>query len=213
MSERGFSGTIETALAAARADLALLVELAFVGGTERFWTGVGDIAWNSQTWTGSGELGSIDKIADSVEKSDAGVELTLNYLDDDIRNELVTNDSVGQSASIYLALFDIDAGTVTDAYELYAGFIDQIEIVDAGETGEVHVRLASELARLKKPQFMKLTDAHQQYLFAGDVGLEFASRMDQAITWGRKPVDLRTNATVSTPATSPNPTIERPYWP
>ena len=130
------------------------------------------------------------KLPDDGYALDARIEFSF---DDDIRNELVTNDSTGQAGSVYLAVLDPDAGTVTDAYELFPGFIDQVEIIDAGETGQVVVRLAPETSRLEKPQSMKMTDAHQQYLFPGDLGCEFAARMDEPIVWGRKPVVVRSS--------------------
>ena len=43
--------------------------------------------------------------------------------------------------------------------------------------------------------------SHQKYLFPGDKGCEFASRMDEAILWGRKPVEVvpRTPRLLPTP--------------
>lgn len=188
MSERNFSTTIENELAAANASLALLVYLDWPSAPVRMWTGVGPREWNSQTWEGGGNLVNIDKIVNSVDKSDVGLELTLNYLDDDLRNEIITQQPVGRDASVYLAVFDIASGTITDAYEIFPAFIDKIEIVDAGQTGQISVRLASELARLQRARYFTLSDAHQQFLFPGDKGCEFATKMDEVIFWGRKPV-------------------------
>lgn len=188
MADRGFSGTMETALSSADAPFALLVYLNWPSGAVRLWTGVGNRSWNSQTWVGAGEIGNIDRVTDSVDKADVGVELTLNYLDDDIRNEVNTTNPVGRDASIYLALTNVAAGTITDAYEIFTGFIDKIEILDGGNTGQLVVRLASELARLQRPRYFTLSDAHQKFLFSGDKGCEFATKMDETIYWGRKPV-------------------------
>jgi hypothetical protein len=199
VSERGFSSTIETALSSQVAHLALLVYLNWVGGAVRLWSGVGPITWNSQTWLGAGEYGTIDKIADSAEKADIGVELTLNYLDDATRNEVNANDPVGRDASIYLAVIDPANKTVTDAYELFAGFIDEVVIEDAGETGKIIVRLASELARMRRSTYYSLSHAHQQQLFTGDLGLQFAARMDEVLLWGRKATVVRGPGSPSIP--------------
>lgn len=200
MSDRGFSTTIENALDDATVAIDLLVYLNWVGGAVRVWTGNKDISWNGFTWTGIGRLGSIDKIADSAEGQDIGVELTLNYLDDSLRNEINTGgDPVGRDASIYLALMNVTTGAVTDAYEIFPGFIDEVIIEDEGETGRIIVRVASELAREKRSHFYALSHAHQQILFAGDLGMEFASKMDEPILWGRKPVDTTPPPTYTPP--------------
>lgn len=190
MSERGFSATIENALDDQAVDLALAVYLNWPGGAVRFWSGIGSKSWSAQTWTGVGELGAIDKIADGLEKTDTGVELSLNFLDDALRNEVNTNDPTGEDASIYLWLMNVATGAVTDGYELFSGYIDRVELEDDGATGRIIVRLASELARDSQSTFYTLSDAHQQQLFSGDVGMEFAARMDEPILWGRKPIDV-----------------------
>jgi hypothetical protein len=191
VSDRGFSATIEAALDDERVDLALAVYLNWPGGAVRTWSGLGSKTWNAQTWTGVGELGSISQIADGLEKTDTGVEITLNYLDDTLRNEVNTNDPTGEDASIYLWLMNVTTGAVTDGYELFSGYIDRVEIEDDGSTGRIIVRLASELARLSQSTFYTLSDAHQQLLFSGDVGMEFAARMDEPILWGRGQTTFR----------------------
>jgi hypothetical protein len=189
VADRGFSSTIESALAGATVGLALLVELALIGGTVRAWSGNGTIQWNGFDWDGTGKLGNIDKVTDSVDPADIGIVLTLNYIDDDIRNEFIVNDNQGAAATIYLALMDPSTGVVSETYALFVGFVDQVDITDAGDQGgQLKVRLASELARLNRVRFMNLSDAHQQRLFAGDKGMEFASRMDETVYWGRKPL-------------------------
>ena len=190
MSERGFASGLETAMSADSPSLAFLVFIDWPTTPLYAWSGVGPLSYDSQTWTGVGNLGGIDKVADSLQKDDIGVELTLNYLDDDLRNEVVTTNPVGADASIYLALLDAD-NQVDEAYEIFPGFVDEISILDAGNTGAINVRLASELARMARPLSFNLTDAHQKDLFPGDRGMEFASRMNQPILWGRKGTTLR----------------------
>ena len=192
MSERGFSTAFETALAADTVPLAILVFIDWPNDPLYTWSGVGNLGWNSQTWAGAGYLGHIDKIADSLQKTDTGVEITLDYLNDDLRNEIVTTDPVGVDASIYLAL--MSNGEVDEAYEVFPGFVDEIEILDSGETGAIKVRLASELARMGRPIAFSLSDAHQKDLFPGDRGMDFATKMDEQILWGRKGFQPRTTS-------------------
>jgi hypothetical protein len=190
LSERDLTSAYENALDDATVAAAFFVYIDWPGGAVRFWSGNGSKSWDSQTWEGVGHLGSIDKIAESVEKTDTGVELTLNYLDDDTRNEVNTNDPIGQDASIWLNLMNVTTGAVSESKEVFTGYVDRVEIEDAGSTGVIKVRLAHEAARLKTSRFFALSHSHQQFLFAGDLGMEFASRMDQPITWGRYPVPV-----------------------
>lgn len=190
MSDRGFGSSLEAALSDDTVSLAILVYVDWPGGAGRFWSGVGPLSWDSETWAGAGDLGGIDKVGDSLNKNDIGVELTLNYLDDDVRNEVVTDDPVGSDASIYLALMDEDV-QVVEAYEIFPGFVDEVQIIDSGESGAIKVRIASELARISRPLWFQLSDAHQQDLFSGDKGMAFAVHMDQPIMWGRSSFNVR----------------------
>lgn len=187
MAERGFSSTIYNALSSQQADLAILVYLDWPGGTPvRVWTGVGPKTFGGNTYTGVGTLGSIDKVTDSTDKSDIGIELSFNYLDDTLRNAIIATDPIGRAASIFMAAITTSTGVIADAYEMFAGFMDEIVIEDGGTSGRIVVRVASELARLGRPMTYQYTDAHQQTLFSGDLGMQFAPKMNEPIIWGRK---------------------------
>lgn len=211
MSERGFSATVENALDDQDVAVSLAVYLNWPTGAVRVWSGIGSKTFSAQTYTGVGTLGSIDKIADGIEKTDTGVELTFNYLDDTLRNQIIANDPIGADASIYLWLMNVATGAITDSYELFTGYIDEVVIEDDGSTGRIIVRLASELARLGQSTFYLLSDAHQQQLFASDVGLEFAARMDEPILWGRSSVQVTRPAPRRLPGAPPPEDSPRPH--
>jgi len=184
VSERGFSATIEDILDDRDVDLAFLVFLDWPTSPVRVWTGVGSLAWDSQTWVGAPLL-SIEPIAlEGLEATDTGIQLQLDYLDDALRNAVNANDPVGAAASLYLAKLNRSPLAVVDAYELFPGFIDGVDTEDAGDSGNIEVRLASELALMDRSTYYTLSNAHQQHLFPGDLGMEFAARMDDPVIWG-----------------------------
>jgi len=188
MADRGFSVAMENALSSPSVALGLAVYMDWPSGPVRMWTGNVGISYGGFTWLGAGKVGKIDRITDTLDKSDVGIELTLNFLDDALRNEINTTTPTGRAASVYLWLIDIATVQVSDSYEIFSGFVDRVQIVDAGETGSINVRLASELAMLQRSRYFTLSDAHQKFLFTGDKGCEFATKMDETIYWGRKPV-------------------------
>lgn len=213
MSKRGFGATLEAALDDREINLALAVYLNWPTGVLRLWSGIGSKSWSGNTYTGVGSLGSIDKFVDGLEKTDTGISLVLNYLDDTLRNQVLANDPIGADASVYLWLMLPSSGAILDGYELFPGYIDEVVIEDEGATGKIIVRLASELARLTRSTSYTLSDAHQQLLFPGDVGLEFAARMDEPILWGRAPVQVtapKRGGRVYQPAPGEREYVQRP---
>jgi hypothetical protein len=203
MAERGFGATIKTELSAAQASLAILVQLDFVSFTRRWWSGLGDITYSAQTWTGDNTILSFDKWIETLDASDAGFTLGLNYLDDTLRNEVVVNDQIGRNVTVYFSKYDrtTNPPSIVDAYQ-WTGYMDAVDLGDSGQTATLALRVATESARWARPRFFKLTNAHQQAIFPGDTGLEYASKMNEVIYWGRKPVA----PIVQLPVT-PNPNI------
>lgn len=189
MAERSLGSTLKTELSASTASLAILVQLDFVSFTRRWWSGIGALAYNSLTWTGDDTILSFDKWIETMDAADAGFTLGLNYLDDTLRNEVVVNDQIGRDVTVYFSKYDraTSPPTIVDAYQ-WNGFMDSVDLNDGGKTSSFALRVATESARWSRPRFFKLTNAHQQALFPGDTGLEYASKMNEVIYWGRKPV-------------------------
>lgn len=189
MAERSLGTALKDELSAAQASLAILVQLDFVSFTRRWWSGVGDLAYNSLTWSGDDTILTFDKWIETTDATDAGFTLGLNYLDDTLRNEVVVNDQIGRAVTVYFAKLDrtTNPNTIAAAYQ-WGGYMDAVDLNDAGDTATLELRVATEAARWNRPQFYKLTNAHQQILFPGDTGLEYASKMSEVIYWGRKPV-------------------------
>src|SRR5690606_37610763 len=81
----GVSRSLTAATAeAARADVAYpvyFVEMHFRSETSRAWTGVGSIAWNGETWQGTGQFGRVSAIEETTELRIAGITLELSGVD------------------------------------------------------------------------------------------------------------------------------------
>jgi hypothetical protein len=209
MAERSLGSTLQAELSAANASIAILVQLDFVSFTRRWWSGLGPISFNSQTWTGDDSILSFDKWIETLDAADAGFTIGLNYLDDTLRNEVVTHDQIGRNVTVYFAKYDrtTTPPSIVDAYQ-WTGYMDAVDLNDGGQTASLALRVATESARWSRPRFYKLTNAHQQILFPGDKGLEYASKMNEVIPWGRKPVA----PVVPIPYTPPTPTDGQWPW-
>src|SRR5215472_13387196 len=66
-----------TALAAGNVQPAYLCEIQFASGYQRFWTGIGNLTWNSNTWTGDGTFLGVAQIDQTDDLNAQGV--TLNF--------------------------------------------------------------------------------------------------------------------------------------
>jgi hypothetical protein len=99
-----------------------LVQIGWPTGTVRAHTGAGPQLWDSNTWWGTGELGSIGVIK---EGNTAGqIQLTLRTTDSAQIAEAVKDDAAGSEVRIYLAALNENM-RIAAAQLLYLGFVNK----------------------------------------------------------------------------------------
>lgn len=164
----------------------LLAWLDFVSGTKRLWSGIGDLSWDSQTWQGTGNLGRISTIEETMELRATGMAMQLSGVNSADLNEVIVEPIQGRKARVYLGFLDANAQLVADPVVLFDGRMDTVEIVDGGAVATITMMVESRLRDLDRPRVRRYTDADQQTRFAGDKGLEYVPSLQEiAIPWGR----------------------------
>jgi len=191
----------------------LLFEAEFSTSTVYMWTGIGDLAWNSQTYTGIGNLVGVSAIEESDDLKANGINVTLAGVSP-AHLELVLNElRLGKPGSIRLGLFDQGydlgdesvpyvigesainmhlgiegGGLIPDPKIIFKGRLDVGGIDDSDPTKPiVTLNYENELIDLERPREWRFTDEHQKKLYSGDRGDEYiAGLQDAEIIWGRR---------------------------
>ena len=199
----------ETEAAAARA--ALFVKLAFDGGTVFVWSGVGSITTSAMgtlpaaTWIGTGTLGTVSAVEETTDLSAAGVTFALSGIDSTLLSIALGEHYQGRRAEMWLGFFDANWALIADPPKVFSGFMDTMVIEDGGATATIRVNAESRLVDLERaanPKFY--TDQDQKALFAGDRGLEFVEKLQNAeIFWGRRPLGFKKKKTSGGGTTKP----------
>lgn len=170
--------------------VAAMVSLFFDIAHVHVWTGLGSMQLTlptetQHTWLGVGELGSIDGILESTDRSVNGVKLTLTGIDNDMLSHALTQDYQGRDAKIWLVYFDEIWQPIGDGILIFAGQMDTLSAVDGDKKGMVTVQCESRDALLRRTSESLLTDEEQQRLWPGDLGLEFVTALQsKEIQWG-----------------------------
>ncbi len=177
MSDRGLASAFDTELDSAFLRPIVFLELQLDAGTERLHDGIGDITWDSQTWTGAGDLGSVGRMEETVELSSLPLTLQLSGLDATFLSEAMDNDYFLRPAIVYIGALDVSTGAlVADPDEFKRGYIDDME-VRYGTSNIITVTIEDEDADLDRPHGELYSNQQQQEDFSGDVGLEFLEQM------------------------------------
>ena len=162
-----------------------LVELDFSGGTVNFWTGEGDLTWDSKTWTGTGTLLSIDAVNESTDIAAHGVQLQLDGVPSALLSTILTEYYQGRSAVIYLAALNSSLAVVADPFILWKGRMDTMLIQDGAESATITMTAENRLIDLERQRERRYTDLDQKNFFPTDKGLEHvADQLDRELNWG-----------------------------
>lgn len=184
---------------------ALLLYLDFPSGAVRFWEGIGDLSWDSQTWTGAGSMGSVDFATESTGVQAHGAVFSLSGIDPSLI-ALALGDKVrGREAVLYLAALDGAGAVIADPVEIFSGRMDHMTITESEDAASINVHCESYLIDISRASEWRYSHEHQRQLFPGDVGFEFAATtVDQDIHWNQK--NIEKTIPVSTGDTrKPNP--------
>lgn len=185
-----------TALDGDQIEVFYAVDLAFDSGNMRLWTGYGDKTISSQTYTGTGNLLTIDGLEEVSDLSARGTTLTLNGLDSTIVSYALTEEYQGRLVTIYW-------GVGSNTVEIFRGYMDKMTIQDAGETSTISLTVESRLIALERANVRRYTrESHsavrlRKWLDDGNSGTPAADTFfdwttqlqDKQIVWGREVKD------------------------
>jgi hypothetical protein len=182
---RGASTAFKTAAAAGNVTPALLAYFDFSGGEVRLWSGIGDLSWGGNTYTGAGDLVQVDPVQETNEVRANGLSFRLNGMPSAMVTRILGEHYRGRSCKLWLALFDASAAIIADPLLLFSGRMDQCLLDDTGESCSITVAAESRLLDLQRPRERRRTDEDQRGLFAGDLGFAYVSGLqDREVVWG-----------------------------
>lgn len=189
MAERDLTTDMLAAIAAGTVRPALLYEGTFYSGGDvylRLWTGVGDLSWDSKTWTGGGSLLSISNLDETTDLRAVGFSVTLSGMDSSFISLAQQSVRQGKAGKLWLALFDAAGALLADPYLLKRGRFDVIPIKDDGQTCTIQATYEDRLVDLERPRDRRYTHEDQQIDYPGDRGFEYVpSLQNMDIAWGR----------------------------
>lgn len=182
---RTLTSAFDTALDEPVLRLAYLCYLDFPSGEVRAWSGIGDLSWDSETWTGVGNLGGISAVEEASGTEAPGVTVELSGIPSELLTLGLIAGYQGRAARIWLAQFDSAGALIADPTLIFGGRMDVAEIIDGDQTGVIRISCETHSINLRRSRVLRYTHAEQTRLFAGDLGLEYvASLQDKPINWG-----------------------------
>jgi hypothetical protein len=161
-----------------------LVQLNWPTGTVRCWNGYHDLTWDSQTWIGTGHLGSVGEIGENSDGTANGLSITLSGIPASVLSNALENNSQGQPAKVWFGVIQNQSFSV-DPYLVFDGMIDTASISDEGGSATVTINLEKEMID-DRTTASRYTHEDQQRDFPGDLGLEYVAGLaNRQFMWGK----------------------------
>lgn len=182
---RDLSTAYATAIDGATLRLAYITLMDFASGDLQLWSGNGNLTWNSLTWTGTGTFGGISTIEEAKGIEAPGVQLSLSGVPSAMLALALTDTYQGRSVKVWQALFDASSVLIADPVLVFSGYMDVMDIADAGEVGVITLNCVGANADLSRTRELRYTQAEQNRLFSGDLGLQYvAALQNKPLYWG-----------------------------
>jgi hypothetical protein len=184
MSNRdGVDATVEAAIAEPHLTLCHLVEIGFASGTIRLTDAAHNLTWNSQTWTGLGNLGQMDSIKEASTGEVTGLRFQLaapisGYL------SIVLGEHVqGSPVTVYVG-FCNSSHVVVRAPVEWTGRVDTMTVSDSGENSVIQLTAESRVADWQRPKERRHNLEDHRIDYADDRFYEFVPTMvEKEIVW------------------------------
>jgi hypothetical protein len=182
---RGLTANFIAAATSSVCHPAVLFEGEFASSTLRFWNGVGDLTWNSQTWVGGGFFTGIEGGEETVEVEAVTMTVTLSGVPSAVVSLVLGDQKQGAPGTLYIAMLSAAGAVIADPYVWWRGKYSHAEIDESADESTARLYYDSPLVDLDRSREGRWTHDAQQKLFPGDKGFEYVvAASDWNGDWG-----------------------------
>lgn len=185
MTRLSLPGAFTTALSAGHVTVFPMIELRFASGTDYICGLDHDVSYGGNTYLAAGRCIGIEKITETAQQTE-GLKIILDgSLSANVA--LVLAEKV-QGRLVILRLAAVDgAGALQVDDNVWSGMMDVLALSDDPESCQAVITAEHMLAVWDRPRPLRYSDAQQQALFSGDLGLQYVEEVAEAqMVWPGK---------------------------
>lgn len=184
------SRNLTSAMASAVSDTVvrpiILIDADFDGGAVQIWSGVGDLVWDSKTYTGAGAIMAIGEVEESVGMKATGTNITITGIPSEYLSLALTEDYQGRTLTIRVGALDDSNAVIADPQIVFRGRMDIMTINESSQDGTISLSVENRLIDFERPRVRRYTDQDQKIDHSTDKGLESVTAIqDKELVWGR----------------------------
>jgi len=157
----------------------LLTHFEFDSGDLRLWTGMGDLVWDNNTFTGSGSLLSVASITETAESIATGLTFTLSGISTAIIALVDGEDYQQRLVHAYIGFLDSTGAVISEPFEIFRGRMDTMTDLDDGETATVVLTAENILTDMERAVIYRYTPEDQKLINASDTFFDFVASLQE----------------------------------
>lgn len=181
MSERDLDSTLATAVTDDVVYPAIFLEGEFATGWGRWWSGLGEFAWNGYTWLGLGGLVKVSPISESTSVKAQGFSIDLSGQSSANLSLALQSCRQGKIGRVYLGALTAAGALVGTPYLVKQGKLDVAGGTDDGQSAVITVSYEDRLIDLERPREWRYTTESQRQFYPDDLGFEFVPSLQDAV--------------------------------
>ena len=150
------------------------------------WTGMGDLTYDSETYTGLGDLLTISEIKETSDVSATGINVSLTGVKSSLIAVAKNHEYQGRELTVRLGAFDDSGSLIADPVIIFSGFMDTMTIAEAGEYSTITIAVENKLVAFERSRVRRYTAEDQKIEHPTDKGFEYVTAIvEKEILWGR----------------------------
>lgn len=163
-----------------------LLQLVFDDATLFFHTGVGTFIWNGDTYTGAGNLLTIDLPEETTDIAAREATFSLSGIPDSILAVALNENYSGRPVKVWYGFLDNAGALIGSPVQEFAGSMDVMTISEDPSSPTISLTAESDLAKLGRSKERRYTAEDQKMDYPDDTGFDYvAGLQDTQIIWGK----------------------------
>lgn len=168
----------------------ILVDLDFETNSVYYHSGLGDYAYNGNTYTGVGNLGSISVAQEDSELSAPSITLELSGIDPSSIFTTLSEHYQGRPVRIREAYLDEDYQFIGEPILVFEGTMDNTSISIGKEEATISLVAVSKLEDWGRPNVSRYSHEDQQEIDGTDnFFIAIEQSVEKTLYWGVKRID------------------------
>ena len=155
-------------------------------GFVRAWTGIGDLVFDSKTFSGTGVFGGFSNVEEGTDGSALGVSYSLSGIDPAVAEIAVAEIRQDKLATLYFGAMNDNGAIIGTPEPIAVHFTDIPTIQDDGETSTISLSCESAAIDQLRARIRRYTTEDQKIDHPTDTGFRYIESMQyRKINWGK----------------------------